>query len=148
MEAGMSITSQFEPFDRDKVFYDRETWEAMFEDSLRASPTAADSLAWLLYRVIRELDQGKKGRVVNTLKLGVEWIYLFTRAHDLSFQGYLYYLEGLLVPGDMPEELMKGVIERGDEQAREIAEAEQGEKRRGERRRATKYSRGKERQGR
>jgi hypothetical protein len=124
----MSIASQFEPFDRDQVFYDRETWEAMFEDSLRASPGAADSLAWLLYRVIRELDQGKKGRVVNTLKLGVEWIYVFTRAHKLSFQGYLYYLEGLLVPGDMPEELMKGVIERGEEQANEIAEAERNEK--------------------
>ena len=126
----MSIASQFEPFDRDKVFYDRETWEAMFEESLRQSPGAADSLAWLLYRVIRELDQGKKGRVVNTLKLGVEWIYLFTRAHQVSFQCYLYHLEGLLVPPDMPEELMKGVIERGEEQAREIAEADRSEKRR------------------
>jgi len=126
----MSIASQFEPFDRDKVFYDRETWEAMFEESLRQSPGAADSVAWLLYRVIRELDEGKKVRVVNTLKLGVEWIYQFTQAHKLSFQGYLYYLEGLLVPGEMPEELMRDVIERGEEEAREIAEADRSEKRR------------------
>ena len=137
----MSIASQFEPFDRDKVFYDRETWEAMFEDSLKQNPSVADSLAWLLYRVIRELDQGKKGRVVNTLKLGVEWIYLFTQSHKISFHGYLYYLEGLLVPGDMPEELMKGVIERGEDQAREIAEAERSERRRGKGKRSAKSSR-------
>src|SRR5215469_16302539 len=129
-EVGMSMAAQFEPFDREKVFYDRETWEAMFQESLRADACVADSLAWVLYRVIRELDQRKKGRVINTLKLGVEWIYPFTRAHKLSFQGYLYYLEGLLVPGDFPEELMKGVIERGEEEAREIAEAERADKRR------------------
>jgi len=124
----MSTASQFEPFDRDKVFYDRERWEAMFQDSLRQNPCVADSLAWLLFRVIRELDQRKRGRVINTLKLGVEWIYPFTRAYKMSFQGYLYYLEGLLVPGYFPEELMKGVIERGEEQAREIAEAERADK--------------------
>src|SRR5215831_9955095 len=124
----MSTASQFEPFDKDRVFYDRETWEAMFHESLSADPSIADSLAWLLYRVIRELDQRNRGRVINTLKLGVEWIYPFTRAHKLSFQGYLYYLEGLLVPGEMPEELMKGVIERGEQQAREIAEADRSEK--------------------
>jgi len=129
----MSTASQFEPFDRDKVFYDRETWEAMFQESLTADPSVADSLAWLLYRIIRELDQRKRGRVVNTLKLGVEWVYPFTRAHKLSFHGYLYYLEGLLVPGDFPEELMKGVIERGEEQHLEIAEAERADKLRAKR---------------
>ena len=102
----------------------------MFQESLSLNPCVADSLAWLLYRVIRELDQRKKGRVINTLKLGVEWVYPFTQAHKLSFQGYLYYLEGLLVPGDFPEELMKGVVERGDEQATKIAEAERNDKRR------------------
>src|SRR5215831_12809090 len=134
----MSTASQFEPFDKDRVFYDRETWEAMFHESLRADPSVADSLAWLLYRVIRELDERNRGRVINTLKLGIEWIYPFTRAHKLSFQGYLYYLEGLLVPGDFPEELMKGVIERGEEQHREIAEAELRDERRGKRERKTK----------
>jgi hypothetical protein len=126
----MSVASRFEPFDKDKVFYDRETWECMFQESLRASPCVADSLAWLLYRVIRELDQGKKARVINTLKLGVEWIYPFTQAHKLSFQGYLYYLEGLLVPRDLPEELMKGVIERGEQQHMEIVKAERADRRR------------------
>jgi len=126
----MSTASQFEPFDKDRVFYDRETWEAMFHESLSADPSVADSLAWLLYRVIRELDQRNRGRVINTLKLGVEWIYPFTRAHKLSFQSYLYYPEGLLVPGDFPEELMKGVIERGEEQHRQITEAEHADRRR------------------
>jgi len=44
----------------------------------------------------------------------------------------------LLVPGDFPEELMKGVIERGEEQHREIAEAELRDERRGKRERKTK----------
>jgi len=57
------------PHRRDKVFYDRETWEAMFQESLTADPSVADSLAWLLFRVIKELNQRKRGRVINTLKL-------------------------------------------------------------------------------
>jgi len=118
----MSTASGFEPFDRGNVFYDRETWDAMFQESLKGDPAAADSLAWLLFRIVRELDERKKGRrrVVNTMKLGLEWVYPYTQAHKLSFQGFLYYVEGLLLPGDFPEELMKGVIERGEQQAREV----------------------------
>ena len=120
----------------------------MFQESLSANPCVADSLAWLLYRVIRELDQRNKGRVINTLKLGVEWVYPFTQAHKLSFQGYLYYLEGLLVPGDFPEELMKSVIERGEEQAREMAEVERGDRPSRKSERAGKSGRKKSKRGR
>ena len=68
----MNIASSFEPFDRRKVFYDQETWQAMFEEAVKDNPHLADQLAWLLYRVVREMAEGKKGRkrVVNTMKLG------------------------------------------------------------------------------
>jgi len=55
--------------------------------------------------------------------------------------GYLYYLEGLLVREDFPEELMKGVIECGVEQHRENAEAERADRRRGKRAHTTKSGR-------
>jgi hypothetical protein len=64
----------------------------MFQESLSADPSVADSLAWLLYRVIRDLNQRRRGRVINTLKLGVEWIYPFTRAHKLSFPPRLFFM--------------------------------------------------------
>jgi len=37
------------------------------------------------------------------------------------------------VPGDLPDELMKGVVERGEQQHREITEAERADKQRASR---------------
>lgn len=50
-----------------------------------------------------------------------------------AFRATCIIWEGFLVPGDFPEDLMKGVIERGEEEAREIAEAERADKRRASR---------------
>jgi hypothetical protein len=113
-EIDMSVTSRFEPFDRESVFYDSETWEALFGEALKDKPDLADRIARLLFRVVRELEDTKSGRqrVTNTLKLGLECIYMFTDSHRLSFQGFLYHLEGLLVPGDTPEDMMKALILR------------------------------------
>jgi hypothetical protein len=121
MEVPMSIASNFEPFDREKVFYDLETWAGMFEPVVKDNPSAADSLALLLYKIIRILSVGEGGieteTVINTLKLGVEWIYPFSAAHKMSFKLYLYYLECVLTPQDFPEELLRGAIERAEEKA-------------------------------
>ena len=110
----MIIASAFEPFDRDNVFYDLETWDAIFSDTIKNNPHAAYSLARLLYKIIKNIGEGKKGvdRTVNTLKLGVEWIYPYTDAHKTSFQAFLFDLEGLMLSGDVPVELMKGAIDR------------------------------------
>jgi hypothetical protein len=146
MEVTMSIASSFEPYDREKVFYDLETWQSMFEEAVKGNPDLADHLAWLLYRVIRELADRKKGRkrVVNTMKLGIEWLYQFTDAGKLSFDAFLYYLEGVLVPSDMPEEVMKGVIDRGEATATRIS-AEDANADRAKKRKPNK--RGKRRKG-
>ncbi|MGH9822421.1 MAG: hypothetical protein ACREDR_04120 [Blastocatellia bacterium] len=110
----MIIASGFEPFDRDNVFYDLETWDAIFSDTIKNNPDAAYSLARLLYKIIKNIAEGKKGidRTVNTLKLGVEWIYPYTDAHKTSFQAFLFDLQGLMLSGDFPVELMKGAIDR------------------------------------
>lgn len=48
------------------------------------------------------------------MKLGVEWLYQYTDACKLSFNAFLHRLEGLMVPSDMPQEVMRGVIERAE----------------------------------
>jgi hypothetical protein len=120
----MSITSTFEPFDRENVFYDLETWAGMFESLVKDNPSAADSLALLMYKIIRVLSVGEgvieTETVINTLKLGVEWVYPFSTAHKKSFKLYLYYLECVLTPQDFPEELLQGAIERAEAKATEI----------------------------
>jgi hypothetical protein len=94
----------------------------MFEEAVNGNPELADHLAWLLYRVVREMAEGKKGRerVVNTMKLGVEWVYGFTEARNVSFKAFLYHPEGVVVPSDMPEEVLKGVIERAEQKHKDI----------------------------
>src|SRR5215469_13183378 len=105
----MAIAPTFEPFNRENVFYDLETWEGMLRDAVKDNPRLAEDLARLLYRVVRELATGEEGRerVVNTMKLGVEWLYAHTEAHKLSFIAFLYNLEGRLALQDAPEEIMK-----------------------------------------
>jgi hypothetical protein len=127
----MSIASTFEPFDRENVFYDLETWAAMFETVVKDNPSAADSLALLIYKIIRVLSVGEGGieseTVINTLKLGVEWIYPFSTAHKMSFKLYIYYLECVLTPQDFPEELLRGAIERAEAKASEIKVADEAD---------------------
>lgn len=127
----MSIASTFEPFDRENVFYDLETWASMFESIVKDNPSAADSLALLLYKIIRILSVGEGGieteTVINTLKLGVEWIYPFSAAHKKSFKLYLYYLECVLTPQDFPEDLLQGAIERAEAKVSEIEVADKAD---------------------
>jgi hypothetical protein len=106
------IAESFEPFCRKKVFYDLETWQVMFEDSVKGNPRVADQMSWLLYRVIREMAKGKRGRkrVVNTMKLGVEWLYSYTEARNASFTAFLYHLEGMLLSPFSVEEILKPAI--------------------------------------
>jgi hypothetical protein len=44
-EIDMSVTSRFEPFDRESVFYDSGTWEALFCEALKDKPDLADRIA-------------------------------------------------------------------------------------------------------
>jgi len=110
----MTIASTFEPFDREKVFCNMATWEMMFGERLNDNPDLADSMAWLFFELIRELEKGKKGhrRVINTLKLGVEFVYAYTEICRLSYQAYLSEMEGRLAPEDVLRQILNGVIER------------------------------------
>jgi hypothetical protein len=41
----MTTASSFEAFDREKVFYDRDNWQANFEQALQDNPDLASQLA-------------------------------------------------------------------------------------------------------
>jgi hypothetical protein len=118
----VSVASNFEPFDRENVFYDLETWQALFEGVAEGNPAVADSLAMVLFRVIRELSTRPEGveRTINTLKLGVEWLFQYTSAHEVSFKLFLYDLECVLVPSDSPKTLIGAAIERAEAAATRI----------------------------
>jgi len=112
----LTIKSILEPFDRDDVFCNLATWEMMFADGLMDNPDVADSLAWLLCEIIRESENSKKARprIVNTLKLGLEFVYPYTHAGRLSYEAYLYCVSGLLAPGDVLQDILKSVISRAE----------------------------------
>jgi hypothetical protein len=108
------IAESFDPFSRKKVFYDLETRQVMFEESVKDNPRVAEQLSRLLYRVIREMPKGKKGRerVANTMKLGVEYLYSYTEARNASFTAFLYYLEGMLLSPFCVEDILKPAIKQ------------------------------------
>jgi hypothetical protein len=139
----MSITSSFDPFDIENVFYDLDTWKSMFEDAARGNSALADSFAMLLYKIVRELSAGPQGveRTINTLKLGIEFLFQYSDTRDVSFKLFLYYLECVLVPSDFPRDLIGPAIERAEatamrlyaEDAKAAPEKRKPEKRRKQR---------------
>ena len=123
----MTIASKFEEFDRNNVVYDVETFEVMFQDGLKYNPHAAESLAFLMFKMVTEITSGPEGlqRVINTLKLGVQWVYPYTQAHKMSFRAYLYHLGGLLLVPDYPETVAQRAIDRAEQHLKDTVDDEQ-----------------------
>jgi hypothetical protein len=59
----------------------------------------------------------------------LEWLYQRTDANKLRFRASLYYLEAMMVPSDMPEDIMKGVVERAEALASRLYAADTKAKR-------------------
>ncbi|HEY6330819.1 MAG TPA: hypothetical protein VI756_15920 [Blastocatellia bacterium] len=112
----MTVASRFWSFDRENVFYDTEAWRAILDPILSCNPEAVESTAWLFYEIIAQLEGGENGsvRVINTLKLGLECIYQYTDLYHLSFQAYLYSLEGLIAPRDRPDQIIFGLVDEAE----------------------------------
>jgi len=68
----------------------------------RDNRDSADALGLVLFELIRALRDGPDGvqRSLNTLRLRLERLFLFTNTHKSSFTLFLCELEGL--PGEMP----------------------------------------------
>src|SRR5215831_13201450 len=110
----MSITSEFDRFERKKLLWPHEVWPDVFEDSLRKDPELASALAHLMFNMLEAAAKGEKEieKLRNTLKDGIEWIYPFTGAHKAAFKAYLLQLERKMAVEDNPETLMNHAISR------------------------------------
>ncbi|MGH9829301.1 MAG: hypothetical protein ACREDR_39280 [Blastocatellia bacterium] len=120
----MSVTSRFEPYDRDNVFHDSEEWDHFLDCIVNGNRASADSLGLVLYKLLRVMSEGPEGieRTRNTLKLGMERLFPLTTTHNSSFTLFLYEMECVLTGNDSPRNLIGGAIERAESAAREIYE--------------------------
>ncbi|HEY6328107.1 MAG TPA: hypothetical protein VI756_02135, partial [Blastocatellia bacterium] len=66
----MSTASKFYPFDRTKVFYNLQDWEAMLGKIVESNPEAADSISQVLFEIVSTMQERKRFQeTVNTVKL-------------------------------------------------------------------------------
>jgi hypothetical protein len=123
MEVRVSITSQFEPYDRFNVIHNTEEWDHFIGVIVKGNREAADSLGMVLFELLRAMSEGPDGflRSLNTVKLGLERLFPFTTTHKSSFMLFLYELEGLL--GELPAMPIAPLIERAEASARKVAGA-------------------------
>jgi len=111
----MSTASKFYPFDRTKVFYNQEDWWARLGNIVESNPEAADSIAQVLYEMISTLSEPDRVlETIDTLKLGLEWIFPYTSTRALSFTLFLFEAEGVLKEPDTLETLLSAAIERAN----------------------------------
>ena len=117
----MSAASTFHPFDRTNVFYNLQDWQSMLGEIVESNPAWADRLAQVMYETITALqERDRTQETIDTLKLGLEWIFSYTSTHALSFELFLYEAEGLLKETDCPDSLIGRALERA--KAKEIGE--------------------------
>jgi len=113
MPALPGLPGKFYPFDRTKVFYNQEDWRARLGKIVESNPEAADSIAQVLYEMISTLSEpGRVQETIDTLKLGLEWIFPYTSTRALSFTLFLFEAEGILKEPDTLETLLDAALDR------------------------------------
>jgi hypothetical protein len=96
------------------MLIDEEDWDVILDKPFANEPGAAESFAHLLSSLIEAIENGPQEslRAVNTLKYGIQRIYLHTEEHNLARELYELYLTGNLKPMDEPRQLLKGALKR------------------------------------
>jgi len=109
----MSAASKFYPFDRTNVFYNLQDWEAMLGKIVELNPEAADSISQVMFEIIATAQaRGRVQETIDTVKLGLEWIFPYTRTHQLAFTLFLFDAEdGLRESGGL-EALLAAALEK------------------------------------
>ena len=109
----MSTASKFYPFDRTNVFYNLQDWQSMLGEIVESNPDAADSIGQVLYETISTLQAPRRlQETIDTLKLGLEWIFPYTSTHSMSFTLFLFEAEGVLKEPDSLETMLTAALER------------------------------------
>ena len=114
----MSAASKFYPFDRTNVFYNLQDWQAMLGEIVESNAQWADSIAQVLYKTISTLQEPDRVQeTIDTLKLGLEWIFPYTSTHRMLFTLFLLEAEGVLKESESLERMLSAAIERANEKA-------------------------------
>lgn len=94
---------------------DDKIWLAFLEPALCKDPSAAQSLAHLLFTIQEAINSGPEGvkRASDTLLDGIRLVYLYTDAHKAALKLYVLSLTGHLKPQNEPLILINEAIERG-----------------------------------
>ena len=108
VKAGMKLQNE-------NLLADDETWRAILEPALCQDSAAVETLARLLFRLKKAIEDGPDGAncAVKALSDGIEFIYPYTKAHQAALRLYILSLEGNLKPHDEPLNLINAAIERG-----------------------------------
>ncbi len=98
----------------ENLLADHKTWRAILEPALCQDPAAVKSLARLLFRLKKAIEDGPDGAkcAIKALSDGIEFIYPYTKTHQAALGLYLLSLEGNLQPQDEPLNLINAAIER------------------------------------
>jgi hypothetical protein len=98
----------------ENLLTDKEDWTAILEPVLCQDAAAVEGLARLLFMIKKAIDSGPDGAIQasNTLRNGIELIYLHTNAHKAALKLYVLSLEGKLKPQDEPLNLINAAIDR------------------------------------
>jgi len=109
----MSAASKFYPFDRTNVFYNLQDWESMLGRIVESNPEAADSISQVLFEIVSTLqERGRFLETIDTVKLGLEWIFPYTSAYSLSFSLFLFEADGALGESEGLETLLTAALDR------------------------------------
>lgn len=98
----------------ENLLADDETWRAILEPALCQDSAAVETLARLLFTLKKAIEGGPEGAssAIKALSNGIEFIYLYTKAHQAARRLYMLSLEGNLKPHDEPLSLINAAIER------------------------------------
>ena len=114
------------------MFINLETWEAMLQDLVEGNPEGAGCLSLVFYWMIRRLVEGGPAAIeptINSVKIGLEWLFHHSSAHEACFKLFLYDLQEVLDTEDQPTNLIGAAIKRGEAtDARFEAQAAKGER--------------------
>jgi len=73
----------------------------MLGEIVESNPEWADSIAQVLHKTMSTLQEADRVQeTIDTLKLGLEWIFPYTSTHRLSFTLFLLEAEGVLKDSD------------------------------------------------
>lgn len=101
---------------RENLIVDDGTWTAILEPALCQDSAAVECLARLLFTIKTAIESGPEGamQASDTLRNGIELMYLHTNVHKAALKLYVLSLEGKLKPQDEPLNLINAAIERGE----------------------------------